>query len=159
MNGFSLLAAASNKEAMNHFVVIIVALAVILIIVLILGSRKSGFRKFMAWMFEEDPSSTQHQNYMNGMKKNTRVPRTELVMLVQKVDERKRIVDARGHSRLFNEYYELIFRTRKGEAIHIITDKNTFRQVPFNQQGSLTFMYDEFVRFKSVNGVIEKAEK
>lgn len=147
---------ASNKEAMNHFVVIIVALAVILILVLILGSKKSGFRKFMVWMFEDNSQSIQHQNYSNGMKKNAKNSRTEIVMLVQKVDERRRVVDARGHSRLFNEYYELIFRTRKGEAIHIITDKNIFRQVPFNQQGSLTFMHDEFIKFKSVNILIEK---
>lgn len=149
--------AANSQEAMNHFLVIILALAVILIIVLILGSKNSRFRKFMSWMLTDDTSDNPHPAYLNNMKKNAKYPRTELVMLVQKIDERKRIVDARGHSKQFNEYYELVFRTRKGEPIHIITDKNIYKQIPFNQQGSLSFLRDEFVRFKSVNGVIEKS--
>jgi competence protein ComGF len=147
--------AVSNQEAMNHFIVIIIALAVVIIAVLILGSKNSRFRKFIVWMFEEDQTNV-HKNYLNGQKKNARSPRTEIVMLVQKTDERKRVVDARGYSRLFNEYYELVFRTRKGEAIHIITDKNIYRQIPFNQQGSLTFLHDEFIKFKTVSEVIEK---
>lgn len=154
------LATTGRQEAMNQFIVIIIALTVILLVILILGSKNSKFRKLVVWMFEEDAtSSNEHKEFLNGQKRSAKTPRTEYVILVQKIDERKRVVDARGHSRLFNEYYELIFRTRKGEPIHTIVDKNIYRQIPFNQQGSLTFLRDNFIKFKSASGIIENKKE
>ena len=59
-----------------------------------------------------------------------------MVMLVQKVDERRRTIDPNGTSKLYNEYYELIFKTRKGEILHIVTTKVVYKEVPFNQHSS-----------------------
>jgi hypothetical protein len=151
--------AVAHQEAMNHFIVIILALAFILVVVLALSSKSSAFHRFMSKILEDEVPQNEHKSYLNGMKKKSRGTRTELVMLVQKIDERKRISDARGHYKLFNEYYELIFRTKSGEPIHIITNKEIFRQVPFNQQGYLSFRRDEFVKFRSKSGTIEDAPK
>lgn len=84
--------------------------------------------------------------------------RTEMVMLVQKVDERRRTIDPNGTSKLYNEYYELIFKTRKGEILHIVTTKVVYKEVPFNQQGSLTFRGEQFVKFKYLGGEITEAK-
>lgn len=151
--------AISNQQAINRFLVIILALAVIVILVLILGSKKSRFRKFMSFLIEDESSAPTHQRYLNNMHRGTKTPRTELVILVQKIDERRRVTDSREHFRLFNEYYELVFRTRKGEAIHIITSKSIYRDVPFNQQGSLTFLRDEFIKFRTSSQVIENPKR
>lgn len=83
--------------------------------------------------------------------------RTEMVTLVQKVDERRRTLDPSGTSKLYNEYYELIFRTRKGEILHIVTTKVVYKEIPFNQTGSLTFKGEQFVKFKFLGGEITEA--
>ena len=70
----------------------------------------------------------------------------------------RRTIDPNGTSKLYNEYYELIFKTRKGEILHIVTTKVVYKEVPFNQQGSLTFRGEQFVKFKYLGGEITEAK-
>ena len=155
------------EEALNNILIVVIAAAVVLVLVMLLGSKKSRFRKKLSTLFAEDTVGTAKypmEYYITG-EKNMRKPaktkgatRTEMVMLVQKVDERRRTIDPNGTSKLYNEYYELIFKTRKGEILHIVTTKVVYKEVPFNQQGSLTFRGEQFVKFKYLGGEITEAK-
>ncbi|MBQ8513887.1 MAG: hypothetical protein IJ496_00635 [Ruminococcus sp.] len=155
------------REAINDFLIIVIAIAVVLFLVVLLGSKRSRFRQKFDEIFAQDTvGSAGHrmefnrEYYITG-EKNMRLfskgkspVRTEMVMLVQKVDERRRTLDPSGTSKLYNEYYELIFRTRKGEILHIVTTKVVYKEIPFNQQGSLTFRGEQFLKFKFLGGEI-----
>ena len=159
------------EEALNNILIVVIAAAVVLVLVMLLGSKKSRFRKKLSTFFADDtvgtanhPMEFNREYYITG-EKNMRKPaktkgatRTEMVMLVQKVDERRRTIDPNGTSKLYNEYYELIFKTRKGEILHIVTTKVVYKEVPFNQQGSLTFRGEQFVKFKYLGGEITEAK-
>ena len=155
------------EEALNNILIVVIAVAIVLILVMLLGSKKSRFRKKMSEIFADDtvgsanhPMEFNREYYITGEKtmrkpsKSKTPSRTEMVMLVQKVDERRRTIDQNGTSKLYNEYYELIFRTRKGEILHIVTTKVVYKEVPFNQQGSLTFSGEQFIKFKFLGGEI-----
>ena len=77
-------------------------------------------------------------------------------MLVQKVDERRRTMDPSGTMKLYNEYYELIFKTRKGDVLHIVTSKKAYIETPFHQQGQLTFQGDRLIRFQYPGGEVNE---
>ncbi|MBQ8688551.1 MAG: hypothetical protein IJ512_08440 [Ruminococcus sp.] len=158
------------QEAINNFLVIVIAVAVVLFLVVLLGSKRSRFRQKFEEIFAQDTvGSSGHrmefnrEYYITGEKnmrlfsKGKNPLRTEMVVLVQKVDERRRTLDPSGTSKLYNEYYELIFRTRKGEILHIVTTKVVYKEIPFNQQGSLTFRGEQFVKFKFLGGEITEA--
>ena len=63
-------------------------------------------------------------------------PRTVIAVLVQKVDERRRTMDPSGTLKLYNEYYELIFKTRKGDVLHIVTSKKRILKPRFISRDS-----------------------
>lgn len=158
------------QDAINDFLIIVIAIAVVLVLVVMLGSKKSRFRRKFDEIFAQNTvGSAGHrmefnkEYYITG-EKNMRLfskgkspTRTEMVTLVQKVDERRRTLDPSGTSKLYNEYYELIFRTRKGEILHIVTTKVVYKEIPFNQTGSLTFKGEQFIKFKFLGGEITEA--
>ena len=135
----------SFDQAMDNFLIVLAAIAVILILVVLLGSKNSKFRRVMAkHMAGNEPNPTR----TNG------AARSEVAVLVQKVDERRRTVDANGTAKLYNEYYELIFKTRKGEILHIVTTKAVYLKMPFHQQGTLQYNGEQFIRFQCPNGEV-----
>ena len=170
-SGFQMINNIHYEEALNNILIVVIAEAVVLVLVMLLGSKKSRFRKKLSAFFADDtvgtakhPMEFNREYYITG-EKNMRKPaktkgatRTEMVMLVQKVDERRRTIDPNGTSKLYNEYYELIFKTRKGDILHIVTTKVVYKEVPFNQQGSLTFRGEQFVKFKYLGGEITEAK-
>ena len=83
-------------------------------------------------------------------------PRTVIAVLVQKVDERRRTMDPSGTMKLYNEYYELIFKTRKGDVLHIVTSKKAYIETPFHQQGQLTFQGDRLIPFQYPGGEVNE---
>lgn len=158
------------QEAINNFLIIVITVAIVLFLVVLLGSKRSRFRQKFEELFAQDTVGTgghrmefNREYYITGEKnmrlfsKGKNPLRTEMVVLVQKVDERRRTLDPSGTSKLYNEYYELIFRTRKGEILHIVTTKVVYKEIPFNQQGSLTFRGEQFVKFKFLGGEITEA--
>lgn len=157
----------SFDQAMDNFLIVLAAIAVILILVVLLGSKNSKFRRVMAkHMAGNEPNPARRftefnrEYYVTGekvMRKPTRTngaARSEVAVLVQKVDERRRTVDANGTAKLYNEYYELIFKTRKGEILHIVTTKAVYLKMPFHQQGTLQYNGEQFIRFQCPNGEV-----
>lgn len=95
---------------------------------------------------------------MRRPKRGTSPARSVIAVLVQKVDERRRTTDPSGTMKLYNEYYELIFKTRKGDILHIVTSKQAYLDTPFHQQGQLSYQGDQMIRFQYHGGeVIEDA--
>ncbi len=149
---------------MDKFFIILAAIAVILLLVVIFGGKKDWMRKVLNFFVEEtdedeggsprprerrDRAAKQAAN-----RKNANQPYTEMAILMQKIDERRRVVDSSGHSTLYDEYFELVFETRKGETLHLTASRAAFKEVPFNQQGSLTHKKGKLVKFKYIGGLI-----
>ncbi len=153
---------------MEKFLIILAAIVVILLLVVIFGGKKQNWRRIFYYFIEEvdetedgrpaRPRKTQRQKpaskQQSGNRRNPNQPYTEMAILMQKIDERRRVVDSSGHSTLYDEYFELVFETRKGETLHLTASRAAFKEVPFNQQGSLTHRRGKLVKFKYVGGLI-----
>ncbi len=159
-------------DAIDNFLIIMVAVAIVLLLVVMLGSRQSPFRQKLSKLLVQNPNAVDKRQMLEfnreyyiigerNMRKSNRgknPPRTVIAMLVQKVDERRRTVDPSGTMKLYNEYYELIFKTRKGEILHIVTSKKAYLETPFHQQGQLTFQGDQLIRFQYAGGEVTEEE-
>ena len=88
------------------------------------------------------------------VRRNPKQAYTEMALLQQKIDERRRVVDSSGHSTLYDEYFELVFETKKGETLHLVTSRAAFKEVPFNQEGALTHKKGVLIKFKYAGGLI-----
>ncbi len=78
----------------------------------------------------------------------------EMATLIQKSDDRLRIIESTGQSKLVDEYYELLFVTRKGKKIKIQCSRDAYDKIPFNQQGSLTYRRNVLVKFKYYEDIV-----
>lgn len=160
-------------NAIDNFLIIMVAVAIVLLLVVMLGARQSPFRQKISRMLVQNPNGGakrqplefNREYYITGernMRKPNRgknPPRTVIAVLVQKVDERRRTMDPSGTMKLYNEYYELIFKTRKGDILHIVTSKKAYLAVPFHQQGQLTYQGDQLIRFQYSGGEVTEDQR
>ena len=161
---------------MKEFLIVFAAIVVILLLIVMIGGNKPFFRKIFRFFVEEvdednpPPPIPTPADYLARLR-NTRAPErprrrhndprrsagqtyTEMAMLMQKIDERRRVVDSNGHSTLYDEYFELVFETRRGEMIHLKASRAAFKEIPFNQSGSLTFRNGTLIKFKCIGGLI-----
>ena len=146
---------------MEQFFIILGVIVGILLLVVIFGGKKQNWRKILNFFIEETdggdgrPARIQPADRQKGSnRRNPNQPYTEMAILMQKIDERRRVVDSSGHSTLYDEYFELVFQTRKGETLHLTASRAAFKEIPFNQQGSLTHKRGTLVRFKYAGGLI-----
>lgn len=150
---------------MKNFFIILGAVFLILILLVIFGGKQTR-RKIFGFFVEEveetpfrpDPSERKPTRGLRGGKntprRNPNQAYTEMAILQQKIDERRRVVDSTGHSKIYDEYFELVFETRKGETIRLVTSRATFKEVPFNQEGALTHKKGMLLKFKYHGGLI-----
>lgn len=89
-----------------------------------------------------------------GTRRNPNQAYTEMAILTHKIDERRRVVDSNGHSTLFDEYFELVFETRRGETLRLVTNRAAFKETPFNQDGAVTYKHGRLLRFKYAGGIV-----
>ena len=89
-----------------------------------------------------------------GTKRNPNQIYTEIAILTHKIDERRRVVDSSGHSTLYDEYFELVFETRRGETLRMVATRATFKEIPFNQEGALTYKRNRILKFKYNGGTV-----
>ena len=149
---------------MKNFLIVLAAVCVILLLLLLFGGKKTR-RRILGFFVEEveetpfrpDPvvkKGRSVKNKKSGTRRNPNQAYTEMAILQQKIDERRRIVDSTGHSTIYDEYFELVFETRKGETIRLVTSRPTFKEVPFNQEGALTHKKGMLIKFKYHDGLI-----
>ena len=96
----------------------------------------------------------QVQSYENEQRRTSSEPVVEMATLVQKSDDRLRIIESTGQTRLVDEYYELVFITRKGKKVKIECSREAYEKIPFNQQGSLTYKRNKLVKFKYYEDIV-----
>ena len=150
---------------LRKLLILLSAIAIILILVMLLFSGKSSFRRFIYLFLEELPDDDGSQKTRNTSsakrstersasssaqqtKKRTSEPIVEMATLVRKSDDRLRVIESTGQVKLVDEYYELVFVTRKGQKLKIECSAEAYNKVPFNQQGSLTYKRNTLVKFK-----------
>ena len=80
--------------------------------------------------------------------KKTSEPVVEMATLIQKSDDRLRVIENSGRVRMIDEYYELLFVTRKGQKLKIQCSPEAYEKMPFDEQGSLTYKRNTLVKFK-----------
>ena len=73
---------------------------------------------------------------------------TVTAILTHKIDERKRIIDSNGHSKMYDEYFEMVFETKDGVTLRLVAPKVAHKETPFNQDGTLTYAGDQFISFR-----------
>lgn len=150
---------------LRRLLIILSAIAIILILIMLLFSGKSSFRKFIFLFLEEQDDdgdgSAKPRNVSSAKtaqsgrrasgatnQKKTSEPIVEMATLVRKSDDRLRVIESTGQVKLVDEYYELVFVTRKGQKLKIECSAEAYNKVPFNQQGSLTYKRNTLVKFK-----------
>lgn len=155
-------------EQMKNLFMLLVGIAVVLLVVILLFTGKSPFMKFLSIFLEERtdddyderPVQKKSRGSQSGspsgakksrnddVQKRTSEPIVEMATLIRKSDDRLRVVESTGQVKLIDEYYELVFVTRKGKTLKIECSRNAYDRVPFNQQGSLTYKRNTLVKFK-----------
>ena len=151
---------------MRNLLILLAAIVVVLILVLLLFSGKSRFRRLLSLFLEErtddeanggepnrssDGGRAPVQRRISGeefVQKRTSEPIVEMATLIRKSDDRLRIFESTGQVRLVDEYYELVFVTRKGQKLKIECSAEAYEKVPFNQLGSLTYKRNTLVKLK-----------
>lgn len=147
-------------QQLRNLLILLGAIAVILILIIMLFSGKSPFRKIISLFLEEqDDEDDGERRPQNGgerrtaalkepAQKRTSEPIVEMATLIRKSDDRLRVIESTGQVKYVDEYYELIFVTRKGQKLKIECSAEAYEKVPFNQQGSLTYRRNTLVKFK-----------
>lgn len=148
-----------------------------LIVVILLFTGKSPFMKFMSIFLEEQDNgddgrggsgnkiekNQQYSENVNTSKKRkpkeevqkkTSEPIVEMATLIRKSDDRLRVIESTGQVKLIDEYYELVFVTRKGKTLKIECSRGAYEKIPFNQQGSLTYKRNTLVKFKYFEDIV-----
>lgn len=149
------------SEQLKNLLILLGGIAVTLIVIILLFSSKSRFRRILSVFLEETGETgndVQRRAYPDGgrektappeyVQKSTNEPIVVMATLVRKSDDRLRIIESTGQVRLEDEYYELIFVTRKGNKLKIECSAEAYDKIPFNQQGSLTYRRNTLVKFK-----------
>ncbi|MDE5860950.1 MAG: hypothetical protein K2K16_13215 [Ruminococcus sp.] len=121
------------------------AVAVSLIFVIVTFGGRHPLERFIWLFFEEVPDEVPEKQPESFV---------EMVTLISKSDDRLRIIESNGNVRFIDEYYELTFMTRKGKTLKIECSLNAYEQIPFDEQGSLTYRKNKLVRFKYLEGII-----
>lgn len=142
---------------LRNLLILLGAIVVVLIVIILLFGGRSPFRRFLNLFLEETEAAEsvparsgaqQRRREAEPVQKKTSEPIVEMATLVQKSDDRLRIIESTGQVKLVDEYYELIFVTRKGQKLKIQCSREAYDKVPFNQQGSLTYKRNTLVKFK-----------
>lgn len=145
---------------MRNLLITLGAIVVILVLVILLFGGKSPFMRFMNFFLEENGGQGQgalpsrERRYSRkpeveeSSQKKTSEPIVEMATLVRKSDDRLRVIESTGQQKLMDEYYELVFVTRKGQKLKIECSREAYDKIPFNQQGSLTYKRNTLVKFK-----------
>jgi len=167
---------AMSPEIKN-FLILLLGIIIVLLIILLLGSGKSNFKRGVSMLLADsdeerrkyashNPSSNNHRQSKpmsageayyerdNGDQKYSASNQIEMVTLVRKSDDRLRVIESTGQVKLMDEFYQLVFKTRKGRTIKVECSRAAYEQIPFNQQGSLTFKKNTLVKFKYFGGTI-----
>jgi len=100
-----------------------------------------------------DNSIPTTESYTASQKKSAE-SMVEMATLIQKSDDRLRIIESTGQEKLIDEYYELVFVTRKGQKLKIECSREAYEKIPFNQQGSLTYRRNKLVKFKYYEDIV-----
>jgi hypothetical protein len=142
-------------EQLKNLLIMLGGIAVVLLIVILLFSGKSPFRRFMTMFLDDGRSGGASASAVQRSakpavpeQKYTSEPIVVMATLVRKCDKRNRIIESTGQERIEDEYYELLFVTRKGQKLKIECSAASYEKVPFNQQGSLTYRRNMLVKFK-----------
>jgi hypothetical protein len=144
---------------LKNLLILLAGIAIALVIAILLFSGKSNFRKLMTMFLEDNGGddgpampqravSRQQRGADEEPQKKTSEPIVEMATLVQKSDDRLRVIESSGQEHYEDEYYELVFVTRKGKKLRIECSAEAYGKVPFNQQGSLTYKRNKLVKFK-----------
>lgn len=166
---------------MNNFLIVTAAIIVVLLLLVLLGGKRQKWHKIVNFFVEEldengvptdpvrlpspfsgDRKKGQTHSRPHAQQKAPPAPArrnphqayTEMAILMQKIDDRRRVVDSSGHSTLYDEYFELVFENRKGGTIRLEASRAAFKEVPFNQEGALTYKHGMFIKFKYNGGLI-----
>lgn len=153
------------NDNMQKLIILLCAIAVVLLIVILLFTKKSPFMKLISFFLEERDDGQKNQNsgnvntskkkYKNeDVQKKTLQPMVEMATLIRKSDDRLRVIESTGQTRLIDEYYELVFVNRKGKTLKIECSRAAYDKIPFNQQGSLTYKSNKLVKFKFYEGTV-----
>lgn len=145
---------------LRDLLILLGGIAAVLVIIIILFSGKSRFRRILSIFLEDSGEGVDNvperratgggrraesQHYEQ---KSTNEPIVVMATLIRKSDDRLRVIESTGQVRLEDEYYELIFVTRKGQKLKIECSAQAYDKIPFNQQGSLTYRRNTLVKFK-----------
>ncbi len=162
---------------MKNFMLILFGIAVVLLVIVLLGSSKSRFKRGVSMFLAEDEEERRkyaqqavparhpkqqkvlsegeaYYEYDNDDQKYSNSNQIEMVTLIRKSDDRLRVIESTGQVRLMDEFYQLVFRSRKGRTIKVECSRQAYEQIPFNQQGSLTYKKNTLVKFKYIDGTV-----
>ncbi len=80
----------------------------------------------------------------------------ENAFLLQKIDQRRRIMDEYHHTKITDVHFELVFQLENGEQLLLQCSKAAHMDMPFRKNGILTHCDGRLIRFKTSEKVISE---
>ena len=157
---------------LKNLLILLCGIAVILLLVIVLFGGKSPVMRFLSIFLEEDDSVPHSRagaertkqrrtgakrigkqqgdsiDTIDATQKSSSETLYEMATLIQKSDDRLRVIENNGTIRLIDEYYELLFVTAKGQKLKVRCSPEVYEIIPFDEQGSLAYRKNTLVKFK-----------
>ncbi len=141
-------------EELKTFLIILGSIAAVLLILAVFFRNTALVRKLMGLFIEELDDENGRVSRREETQKSSNEPIVEMAKLVRKSDDRLRVYESDGSMHIVDEYFELEFLTRKGKKLKIECSEKAYGQIPFNEEGSLTYKRNTLVKFKFYDGII-----
>ena len=81
---------------------------------------------------------------------------TENAFLLQKIDQRRRIMNEYHYTKITDVHFELVFQLENGEHLLLKCSKTSYMDMPFRKNGVLTHCDGRLIRFKTSEKVISE---
>ena len=81
---------------------------------------------------------------------------TENAFLLQKIDQRRRIMDEYRHTKITDVHFELVFQLETGEHLLLKCSRPTYLEMPFRKNGILTHCDGRLLRFKTSEQIVSE---
>ncbi|MBQ3139590.1 MAG: hypothetical protein IJB68_08815 [Ruminococcus sp.] len=142
-------------QELKNLLIMLGSIVVVLLIIVIFFGSKGPMRKLIGFFIEETDSETvRGGRKTEDSQKYSNEPIVEMAKLIRKTDDRLRVFESDGSMHIVDPYYELEFITRKGKRLKISCSETAYGQIPFNEEGSLTYKRNTLVKFKFYEGII-----
>lgn len=100
-------------------------------------------------LFKKDLKKKKSSSSDSSVSHTQEIHTVSNAFVLQKIDQRKRIINEYHYTKIVNPSYELVFQLENGELLTLKCSKSTHKDIPFRKTGELKYNQHRLVCFKT----------